>query len=198
VDVTSEGPPVGRYDEEESADAATPADSASPADSAASAFDVAPRTGSSSAGQARGARRWLAAGAIAVLLVALGVVLFNGLNDAALFYFNVDEALERQDSLGDDRFRMQGNVIDGSISETTEGIAFVLTYGDAEVQVRHAGDPPELFSPDIPVIIEGRFAGQVFESDEILIRHDNTYTEEHEDRLQEANDDAERRARDAG
>jgi cytochrome c-type biogenesis protein CcmE len=133
-----------------------------------------------------------------LLLGALGVVLFNGLNDAALFYYDVDEALEQRDELADQRFRMQGNVIDGSIRTTDEGVEFRLTFDDAEVLVRHQGDPPELFSPDIPVIIEGRFDGEVFRSDEILIRHDSTYEEEHEDRLDRANDDAERRVRSAG
>jgi cytochrome c-type biogenesis protein CcmE len=89
-------------------------------------------------------------------------------------------------------------VVPDSIVETDDGVDFVLAYRDVEVPVRHLGDPPELFSPDIPVIIEGNFEGDQFASDEILIRHDSTYEEENGDRLREAQDDADRRASEAG
>jgi cytochrome c-type biogenesis protein CcmE len=191
VDVTPSGGPRGPFDEEESADAVPPAADPAPL------LDVTPRTGPDGArSRPSNVRRTSAVVGLVALVGALGVVLFNGLNDAALFYFNVDESLERRAELGDDRFRMQGNVIDGTIVETSDGVEFVITYGGDSVPVRHAGDPPELFSPDIPVIIEGRFAadGGHFESDEILIRHDNVYTEDHGDRLDDAKEDIEDRA----
>ena len=78
------------------------------------------------------------------------------------------------------------------------GVEFVLAFDGDEVPVHHRGDPPELFSADIPVILEGRFDGDGFASDEILIRHDSTYEEENGDRLREAQDDADRRASEAG
>ncbi len=173
-------------------------DAATPTASGRSGLDVTPRQHTPGSGPPAGTRKVLAVGAIVLLVGALGVVLFNGLNDAALFYYNVDEALERRDELGDDRFRMQGNVVEGSIAETDEGIEFVLAFGDGETRVRHRGDPPELFSPTIPVIIEGSFGDGAFDSDEILIRHDSTYTEEHDERLREAEEDVEARRERAG
>ena len=181
---------MSALDDEESSDAA-------PVD-ARPALDVTPRTGEhTSAGSARG-RKYLALGGIVVLLGALGLVVFNGLNDAATFYYNVDEAVAKQGDLADQRFRMQGNVAPGSITETGDGVDFVLAYGSASVPVQHLGDPPELFDYDIPVIIEGSFDGEVFRSDEILIRHDNTYEEDNGERLREAQQDADRRASEAG
>ena len=131
-----------------------------------------------------------AIGALALLVVGLGYVLFQGLNDAATFFYNVDEAVEQRDSLADDRFRMQGNVVEGSIEETGAGVDFVITYNDVEMDVTHTGTPPELFGTGIPVVIEGRFEGAGFASDEILIRHDNTYDEENPERIDEAERDA--------
>lgn len=182
---------MSHFDDEESADAAPVG--------AAPTLDVTPRTGdhTRSSGNPR-TRKYLAIGGVVVLLGALGLVVFNGLSDAATFYYNVDEAVSKQDSLGDQRFRMQGNVVPGSITETDTGVDFLLAYGDTEVPVQHQGDPPELFSADIPVIIEGNFEGDGFRSDEILIRHDNTYEEENGDRLREAQEDADRRASEAG
>jgi cytochrome c-type biogenesis protein CcmE len=182
---------VSRLDDEESADAAPVEDRPT--------LDVTPRTGEHTrAPGGSGSRKYLAVGALVVLLAALGFVVFNGLNDASTFYYNVDEAVAKQGSLGDQRFRMQGNVVPGSITETGDGVDFVLAYGDVEVPVRHQGDPPELFSSDIPVIIEGSFAGDEFASDEILIRHDSSYEEENGDRLRKAQADADRRASEAG
>lgn len=179
-----------RLDDEESADAAPVGPPT---------LDVSPRTGAHtrSAGDSK-VRRYLAVGGVVLLLGGLGVVVFNGLSDAATFYYNVDEAVEKSSTLGDQRFRMQGNVAPGTITETDDGVDFVLAYGDAEVPVVHLGDPPELFDYDIPVIIEGSFDGKVFASDEILIRHDNTYEEENDERLREAQEDADRRASEAG
>lgn len=170
---------VNRFDEEESADAAAPLD--------VTPRTPAPRTGGRS-------RRTFAVAAIVVLVCGLGVVVFNGLTDAATFYYNVDEAVAKRDELADQRFRMQGNVIDDSIVETSNGVEFVLAFGEEQIPVVHIGDPPELFKPEIPVIIEGSFAGDHFASDEILIKHDSTYAEEHDARLREARDDAESRA----
>ena len=174
-------------------------------------LDVTPRAHDGSARRSGGSRRWLAVGGVTLLIAALGVVLFKGLSDASLFYYNVDEAVAKQDLLGDQRFRMQGNVIEGTIDETAAGVTFVIAYGDQQLKVVNSGAPPELFKPEIPVILEGEFAtddagevtldgdGQpVFNSDQILIRHDSTYDEENSDRIKQAEDDAKQRSGSAG
>ncbi len=171
-------------DDEESADAT-------------SGLDITPRTGEHSSSDGSGRRRLAIAGVV-VLVAALGVVLFNGLTDASTFYYNVDEAVELRPELGTDRFRMQGNVIDGSIEETETGVTFLIAFGDEQLVVEHRGDPPELFKPEIPVIIEGSFDGDEFRSDKILIKHDSTYEEENDARLREAQEDADRRSEAAG
>lgn len=158
------------------------------ADSSAEGFDITPR---SPRGERTGRGRTAIAIAVVVAaVVVLGVVVFKGLNDASMFYYNVDEAVANRADLADKRFRMQGNVIDGSIERTDGGVDFIIAYGDARVPVVNRGNPPELFSPKIPVIIEGTFVGDEFHSDEIIIRHDSTYDEDHPDRIADANDDA--------
>ncbi len=165
-------------------------------------LDVTPRTHAGTGRRSGGSRRWLAGAGVVVLIGALGVVLFKGLSDAALFYYNVDEAIAKQDEIGDQRFRMQGNVIDGTIERTDGGVSFVIAYGDEQLQVINTGAPPELFKPEIPVILEGNFGERsgepVFLSDQILIRHDSTYDEENEERIKQAEDDAKQRAGSAG
>lgn len=178
------------HDDEESIDAA---------EVDPQAFDLTPRSGQGDPAPRRSSTRtYVAVAILIVVLGGLGVVVFNGLTDAATFYYNVDEAVAKRGSLGDQRFRMQGNAVPGSIEQTSDGVAFVIAFGDATVPVVHHGDPPELFDDEIPVIIEGSFEGSTFVSDEILIRHDSTYEEENGDRLKDAEQDAQRRAGGAG
>lgn len=156
-------------------------------------FDLTPRTGegdSPGGGGSGSGRRWVAIAALVVVVGALGFVLFQGLNDAATFFYNVDEAIEQRDDLEGERFRMQGNVIAGSVAETASGVEFTIAYGGEQMPVVHTGTPPELFGPDIPVVIEGTFEGDTFASDEILVRHDNEYDEENPDRIADAERDA--------
>lgn len=171
--------PSVRGDDPESADAAP-------------TLDVTPRE-PSTAGTAgrRGRTAWAVAGLV-IILAGLGVVLFNGLRDASTFFYNVDEAKAMQGQLQGRRFRMQGNVVDGTVAQTARGVTFVLTYNGQQVKVDHTGDPPDLFGPKIPVVLEGTFVGNRFTSDRILIRHDSTYVEKNKSRLRQAERDVQK------
>jgi cytochrome c-type biogenesis protein CcmE len=160
-----------------------------------SRLDLTPRTSQHAAsGPRRSWRAGLAVGALVLVVVALVAVLVTGLRDASTFFYNVDEAVARRDDLSGDRFRMQGSVVPGSVSTTSDGVSFVIAYAGAEVPVDHVGDPPELFGPRIPVVLEGTFEGDRFASDEILVRHDNAYDEANPDRIQQAEQDAQQGA----
>ncbi|MDY7099620.1 MAG: cytochrome c maturation protein CcmE [Actinomycetota bacterium] len=131
------------------------------------------------------ARAWFAIVGVAAVLVAVGFVVMRGLGDATLFFYNVDEAVAERDELGDQRFRLQGNVVDGSVQETSAGVGveFLVEYDGVQADVRHVGNPPDLFQPDIPVVLEGRWSGEIFSSDRILVKHSENYVAENPDRV---------------
>jgi cytochrome c-type biogenesis protein CcmE len=134
-------------------------------------------------------RRGLVASLVLVAVVAvLAVIAVKALGDATLFFRNADEAVEQREELGDDRFRLQGTVVADSIGEVDDGVAFRVEYNDVAVEVLHEGDPPELFQPGIPVVLEGNWEGEVFASDRILVKHSSEYEAENEDRLREADE----------
>lgn len=155
-------------------------------------LDVTPRTAPPAGGQtgSRRGRTYLAVGALVVIVMGLGLVLFNGLRDASTFFYNVDEVVAKRDSLQNERIRVQGNVVDGTVHKTSDGVRFVLRFNGEEIPVSHIGDPPELFGPKIPVVLEGSLDGRTFHSDTILVRHDSTYDEKNPDRVRKAEDDA--------
>ena len=188
--MTAERPDPAVHDDPESADS-------EPIVATDDRLDVTPRTGAATRTGGRGGSRtrtYVAVGAVAVIVVGLGLVLFNGLRDASPFFYNVDEVVAKSDTLQGDRIRMQGNVVDGSVRSTDDGVSFVLRFKGQEIPVDHVGDPPELFGPKIPVVLEGTLEGDTFHSDTILIRHDATYDEENEDRVRQAEDDAQQGA----
>jgi cytochrome c-type biogenesis protein CcmE len=123
---------------------------------------------------------------IAAVCGAIAFLLVQGLGNATTYFRNADEALAQRDELGQRRFRLQGTVVDGSVARTGEAVDFQVEHGCAVVAVRHQGDPPELFRPGIPVVLEGGFAEEgsnVFTSDRILVRHTSEYREKEADRL---------------
>ncbi len=126
-------------------------------------------------------RLWLAG---IVVLAALGFLVFQGLGNATLYFRTADEAVAQRAELGDRRFRIEGDVVDGSVQQVGNDVSFILTSKSVEVPVRHKGDPPELFRPGIPVVLEGRFRGDHFSSDRIMVRHSETYVAENPDRVQ--------------
>ena len=132
-----------------------------------------------------GARLWIVG---AVIAVAIGFLVFQGLGSATLYFYRVDEALAKQDSLGERRIRLEGLVEDEPRSGP-DGTEFEIAGESGRtVSVVHAGDPPELFQPGIPVVLEGHFDGDGFASDRIMVRHSEEYEAENPDRLAEANE----------
>lgn len=125
-------------------------------------------------------RLWLAG---IVVLAALGFLVFQGLGNATLYFRTADEAVAQRDELGDRRFRIEGDVVDGSVRQTGNDVTFTLTSKSVEVPVRHKGDPPELFRPGIPVVLEGRFQGDYFSSDRMMVKHSETYVAENPERV---------------
>jgi cytochrome c-type biogenesis protein CcmE len=148
-------------------------------------LDLTPRT-ATAPGSAPGDRnkRVAVLGVLGLLAVALVFLAYQGLSDATTFFRNVDEAVAQRDQLGDKRFRLQGSVVNGSVDSDGVTVSFAVEYGGVRASVRHVGDPPELFQPDIPVVLEGRWSqeGVWFESDRILVKHEETYEAEHPDR----------------
>lgn len=122
---------------------------------------------------------------IALICGALAFLLLQGLGNATTYFYNADEAVARRAELGDDRFRLQGTVVAGSVRQAGDEVAFEVEFACAVVDVRHQGSPPELFADGIPVVLEGGFvpAGDTYASDRILVKHTSEYRTEEADRL---------------
>ena len=129
------------------------------------------------------ATKWRIAAVIVVIAGAIGFLVFKGLGDATVYFKTADEAVAQKDELGDRRFRVEGAVVEDSVEETGDGVRFEIISAGETVAVVHRGDPPELFKPGIPVVLEGHWDGDVYASDRILVKHTTEYREQNPDRV---------------
>ncbi len=129
---------------------------------------------------------------IAAVCGALAFLVIQGLDNATTYFRNADEAMAQRDDLGTRRLRLQGTVVPGSVRTSGDEVAFAVEYHCVAVDVRHRGDPPELFVDGIPVVLEGAFVDgtDTFASDRIMVRHTSEYRAEEADRLALAAEEA--------
>ena len=126
-------------------------------------------------------RAWIAGAAV---LAALAYLLLRGLGDATVYFKTVDEAVAQRSELEGRRFRIEGTVVPGSVRQSSGDVRFrIRGERGGSVEVAHEGDPPELFQPDLPVVLEGAWEGTRFDSDRIMVRHTSEYQARHPDRV---------------
>lgn len=139
---------------------------------------------------------------IAAVLCVIGFVLFQGLSGATLFVRTADTAVAERDDLANRRFRLTGSPIAVSDDDFELGsntaVRFSIACDGTAVDVIHVGNVAESFQLGVPVVLEGQWTdgtglgvtweegandGFYFESDRMLVEHDNEYRE---DRVEEA------------
>jgi len=127
--------------------------------------------------------------AMLAILAALGFVVVKGLGNATVYFREADVAVAKRAELGTKRFRIEGIVLEGSIKKSGNDTQFTIEQNSVDVPVVHQGDPPELFQPNIPVVLEGRFASAtgplLFKSDRILVKHTNQYRQKNPNRVKD-------------
>ena len=150
-------------------------------------------------------RRPVLAAGIALAVAGAVVFLVVNLVSGSLYFYNADEAVERRDELGDDRFTLQGSPVRCSVTRGFDDgtvVAFSVFFGGVAVDVVHRGAPAELFEEEVTVVLDGAWApgaapvsgfegladdGWHFASDRMRVKHDNDYRNDdgYDERLSE-------------
>jgi cytochrome c-type biogenesis protein CcmE len=128
-----------------------------------------------------------------IIVAAIGFLVFKGITSAIVFFKTANEAVAQRASLGNSTFQLEGMVLPGTV-HTLRGpegttVAFVVESSGVKVAVTNTGSPPQLFQPGIPVIVVGHFVGLTnrFASDQILVKHSNSYIAAHPNRVKALN-----------
>ncbi len=125
-------------------------------------------------------KRRVAAGV--VVAGALGFLLFEGLNNATVYFKTADQAVADRATLGSRQFRIEGTVEQG-VRQAAGKTLFSIVANGVSVEVVDSAQPPQLFKAGIPVVLEGHWQGQAYAADQIMVKHSASYTEAHPDRL---------------
>lgn len=122
----------------------------------------------------------------ALLAAALVFLLVEGLGSSLDYFDTVNQALAHRAQLGTSTFRLEGNVVPGSIRSTAVGADFRLCQGANVVDVVNTNSPPQLFQSNIPVVLVGHFSSDTshtFLSNTIMVKHSATYTAQYPGRV---------------
>ena len=126
----------------------------------------------------------------ALLAAALVFLLVEGLGSSLDYFDTVGQALSHRAQLGTSTFRLEGDVVPGSIRSTATGADFRLSQGSHVVDVVNTGNPPQLFQANIPVVVVGHFTSETageFDSNTIMVKHSSNYIAQYPSRVRGKN-----------
>lgn len=113
--------------------------------------------------------------ALAVVAAAIAFLVVEGLGNATEYYKTVPQAVAAKASLGTKHFRIMGTV-DDDVRQVGHVTTFDITYERVTAHIVDSKEPPQLFKPGVPVVLDGYWSGSVFRSDLIMIKHTANYT----------------------
>ncbi len=126
-------------------------------------------------------RRLAAVFALSLAGAALGFIAYGGIEKNLVYYWNVDQLLERGDTALGATVRLGGVVQAGTHSFDPASLALRFRVGMAAdpqskgVAVAAHGAPPQMFREGIGVVLEGHYDGTAFLADRVMVKHSNEY-----------------------
>lgn len=113
---------------------------------------------------------------MAGIAVAAALIL-NAFQGNLVFFFSPTQVIKNEAPV-DRKFRLGGLVEEGSVKRESDGLTvrFVVTDTVQSVPVVYTGILPDLFREGQGVVTQGRLGPDgLFQADEVLARHDESY-----------------------
>jgi cytochrome c-type biogenesis protein CcmE len=124
----------------------------------------------------RRSARWRLVVCIAIVVAALGWISVRGLTGSFVYYLTPSDILDGQKAQVDQRVRLGGYVVPGTVRHPGGALGFVVTDGDRSIRVDSTGPVPQMFRAGQGVVLEGALgADGRFHSDTLLVKHDGEY-----------------------
>lgn len=126
-----------------------------------------------------GRRKFLIGGAI--LLIALGVLLFQGFAGGTTYYFEVSELLAQGNAINGETVKVNGQVIPGSVEQSAQGTALKFAINDVKdsaktLTVFYRGVVPDSFRVGNEVVAEGKLdTNGVFQASSLMPKCPSKY-----------------------
>jgi cytochrome c-type biogenesis protein CcmE len=118
-----------------------------------------------------------------VIVGALAYLIFGGLGQNLVYFITPSEYFQDQAKYQTRQVRLGGLVKAQTINYNRDNLElrFIVSDGVREIPVLSKGStPPALFGENRGVVVEGRFDGNTFVSQNLLVKHSESYsTEKH-------------------
>ncbi len=96
--------------------------------------------------------------AIVVIAVAIAYLVYGGVNDTMIYYLTVQELKDKVPSVYQQKVRVSGKVVPGSIRNEIDGsLEFTIADGEETLDVKYKGIVPDIFKDDIEAVVEGLY-----------------------------------------
>ncbi|MBC7792760.1 MAG: cytochrome c maturation protein CcmE [Clostridia bacterium] len=126
-------------------------------------------------------KRLIALSTVVVAVGALSFVALGGIEDNLVYYWDAGELLGKGAKAKSASVRLGGVVKNGSINWDEKAltldfqVGIAPEIGDPSVRVHATGAPPQMFREGMGVVVEGRYDGQRFNAERVLVKHSNEY-----------------------
>ena len=115
--------------------------------------------------------------AIGVIATTLSYLVYGGVKDAKVYYLTIGELKERVPSVYQDRVRVSGTVVPGSIKKEIDGsLEFAITDGKEAIDIKYKGIIPDIFRDEVEAVVEGVYTpDNLFQANLLLAKCPTKY-----------------------
>lgn len=113
-----------------------------------------------------------------VIAGALAYLIFGGLGQNLVYFITPSEYFQDEAKYAGRQVRLGGLVKAQTVkyNPQTLELNFTVTDGVREIPVLSKGStPPALFGENRGVVVEGKFSGTTFDSENLLVKHSESY-----------------------
>lgn len=115
---------------------------------------------------------------IAVVVLALGFLIYTGLSDNMVYYYHVDEYLAKAPLLNGEKVKVNGKVAIGTIEKEQMDYRFVIHGKERnQLHVFYHGVVPDTFKDGSDVVVEGTYDpnGRIFHASTLMAKCPTKY-----------------------
>lgn len=126
-------------------------------------------------------RRITGIAALGIAVAGMAYLAVGGIGENLVYYWDAQQLLARGKEAHDATVRLGGMVQKGSVQWKPEQLDLQFDVGmgsdpsAAHVHVKATGAPPQMFQEAMGVVVEGRYDGNVFHADRVMVKHSNEY-----------------------
>ncbi|MGK7345175.1 MAG: cytochrome c maturation protein CcmE [Candidatus Nitrospinota bacterium M3_3B_026] len=94
----------------------------------------------------------------AILVAAIGYLMYTGVKASGSYYYKVSEVLDMGQGAQGASLRLEGRVVEGSIERNTADLELLFNItdeSDKSIPVYYKGVTPDMFQDGIDVVVEG-------------------------------------------